>query len=337
MAAQRSLLGTDGAGPDATAPSVWALSPGFDANLSDIFCALLGMAPLLVFREEQMRWRSLAAAIARHGAAGVDLAPSLLRIVPPEALGLAALVFGGERCDPATAARWGRATLALQAYGPTEAAVCATMARAGPGWRDGELGRPLPHQTVLLATEQGVFTVRPQTPAAGPDDADVFNATVLAPAGAPDGVTGEIWLAGDTVATGYLDAPGLEAERFGEWHGQRIHRTGDIARWGDGRLVWLGRRDRQVKLNGRLVCPEEIEAVAGEHWGGPCACVPGERGLVLALGGPSRTPPASVLAAIAGRLGAALTPRRAAVLADWPLSPNGKTDLEAIRLAMAGE
>ena len=335
VAAQRNLLGTDGTGADATAPSVWALNPSFDASLSDIFCALLGTAPLLVFREEQTRWRSLAAVIARHGGARTDLAPSLLRLVPPEALGLKALIFGGERCDPATAARWGRATLALQAYGPTEAAVCATMARAGPGWRDGELGRPLPHQTVLLSTEQGVFRVSPRVPDAGPDNAEIFNATVLAPAGAPESATGEIWLAGDAIATGYLDAPRLEVERFGMWEGQRIHRTGDIARWSDGCLVWLGRRDRQLKLNGRLVCPEEIEAVAGECWGGPCACVPGERGLVLALGGTARIAPAEVLAAIARQLGNTLTPRRAVILVQWPMSPNGKTDLAAIQLATA--
>ncbi len=329
--AQRALLGTDGTGPDATVPSIWALSPSFDASLSDIFCALLGTAPLLVFREEQTRWRSLAACIARHAAARADLAPSLLRVVPPEALGLKALVFGGERCDPATAERWGRATLALQAYGPTEAAVCATMARAGPEWRDGELGRPLPHQTVLLATEHGVFRVLPRVPAAGPGDAEAFNATILAPAGGSGSATGEIWLAGEAIATGYLDAPELEADRFGRWNGRRVHYTGDIARWSDGRLVWLGRRDRQLKLSGRLVCPEEIEAVAGERWDGPCACLPGERGLILALGGTSVVAPEAVLAAIAGQLGAGLTPRRAVVVGAWPLLPNGKTDLAALR------
>jgi non-ribosomal peptide synthetase component F len=335
VAAQRGLLGTDGTGPDATAASVWALNPGFDASLSDIFCALLGTAPLLVFREEQTRWRSLAAAIARHGAARADLAPSLLRLVPPQALGLTALIFGGERCDPATAERWGRATLALQAYGPTEAAVCATMARAGPGWRDGELGRPLPHQIVLLATEQAVFRVAPRVPQAGPGDAEAFNATVLVSPDAPESATGEIWLAGDAIASRYLDAPDMEAERFGVWNGRRIHRTGDIARWSDGRLVWLGRRDRQIKVNGRLVCPEEIEAVAGGCWGGPCACIPGERGLVLALGGTSGAAPAAVLTAIAGQLGTALTPRRAVLVAAWPLLPNGKTDLAALHSVTA--
>ena len=328
VAAQRRLLGTDH-GPDAGAPSVWALSPGFDASLSDIFCALLGAAPLLVFREEQTRWRSLAAVIARYGAARADLAPSLMRIVPPESLGLKAVIFGGERCDPATAERWGRATLALQAYGPTEAAVCATIARAGPGWQDGALGRPLPHQRVLLATEQGVFQVKPAS-------TDRCNDTILLSIDGTslrESATGEIWLAGDAIATGYLDSPAAEAERFGLWQGLRIHRTGDIARWSDGSLAWLGRRDRQLKLHGRLVCPEEVEAVAGECWGAPCACLPGERGLVLALGGESRVAPAAVLAAVTRQLGVALTPRRAVVLAAWPLLPNGKPDLTAIGAA----
>lgn len=335
-AAQRALLGTDGTGPDAHAPSVWALNPAFDASLSDVFCALLGTAPLLVFREEQTRWRSLAAVIAHHGAARADLAPSLLRIVPPEALGLRAVVFGGERCDPATAERWGHATLAWQAYGPTEAAVCATMARAGPGWRDGQLGRPLPHQVVLLATQDGVFRVLPRAPEAGANAVpEVFNATVLVPPAPADTVTGEIWLGGDAIATGYLDAPDAEAERFGLWHGKRVHRTGDIARWHEGSLLWLGRRDRQLKLHGRLVCPEEIEAVAGETWGAPCACVPGEQGLVLALGGQSRATPSDVLAAVARQLGPALAPRHAVPLDPWPLLPNGKTDLPSVQAAVA--
>ena len=331
VAAQRALLGTDGRGVDAEAPSVWALDPGFDASLSDIFCAIGGSAPLLVFRDAQTRWRSLAASIGRHGAARADLAPALLRIVPPEALGLRAVVFGGERCDPATAERWGRATLALQAYGPTEAAVCATMARAGPGWVPGQLGRPLPHQVVLLRTPEVTFRVVPRTPEAGPDAAD-FNATVLVPdpAGAVDG---EIWLAGDAVATGYLDAPDAERDRFGVENGMRVHRTGDIARWEKGQLVWLGRMDRQLKIHGRLICPEEVEAAAEAIWGAACACFPSRTGLVLALGPDGTGHPEAVLAGVSRRLGRPMAPRRAVVLRTWFFLPNGKTDLAAVAAA----
>lgn len=348
VAAQRALLGTGETEADAVAPSIWALNPAFDASLSDIFCAILGSAPLAVFREEQSRWRSLAAFAARHGASKADIAPSLMRLVSPAEMGIRTVIFGGERCDPATAERWGTETLALQAYGPTEAAVCAMVARAGPGWTEGLLGRPLPHQTVLLACSAGVYRILEATPEAGPDDMEAFNATVAIPhddAAAqvpmPTSLDGEIWLAGDAVAVGYLDAPKANDLRFGSMGGLPVHRTGDIARWRDGKLVWIGRNDRQVKVNGRLICPEEIEAAAARVWGGPSACLPGPRGLVLALGDPGihhkSVELEDVLCAVERDLGRAMRPRTAVPVGDWPLTANGKTDLAELAHRVAGE
>ena len=291
VAAQRALLGTDGSGPDAGSPSLWTLNPAFDASLSDIFCALLGSAPLAVFRPEQTQWRAMAAAMERHGAVRADLAPSLLRLLQPGHLPrLRAAIFGGERCESATAVRWGGAARAFQAYGPTEAAVCATMARADASWTGGLLGRPLPHQVLLLSTVDGLYRIVPALPGASPDSSD-FNMVRAQPWGRgshnakPDSpIQGEIWLAGDAVAVGYLDAPEQQLRRFGHREGVGVHYTGDIARLSGGRLCWLGRNDRQLKLNGRLVCPEEVEAAAESFWPGPVAALPMADGLVLALG-----------------------------------------------------
>ena len=329
-AAQRRLLGTDGSGADARRPSAWVLSPAFDASLSDIFCAILGTAPLLVSRDGQARRRTLAALIARNDAARADLSPALLRLLSPDALGLSAVIFGGEPCDPAAAIRWGTATLALQAYGPTEAAVCVMIARAGPHWRPALLGRPLDHQIVLLSTAAGVFRVLPRDAAASVDDDAAFNATILVPHGdgtaPPDGmVEGEIVLAGDAVAIGYLDAAG---DRFGLLGGLRVHHSGDIARWDDGALVWLGRADRQLKLRGRRIAPEEVERVASAAWSASCACVEVGDHLILALEGRDGDgDPDAVATAIEHALGRALRPRRVIVLRPWPRLPNGKTDL----------
>ena len=334
-AAQRRLLGTDGSGADARKPSIWVLSPAFDASLSDIFCAILGTAPLLVSRDGQARRRTLAALIARHHAARADLSPALLRLLSPDEFGLSAVVFGGEPCDPAAAVRWGTATLALQAYGPTEAAVCAMIARAGPHWRPALLGRPLDHQIVLLSTAAGVFRVLPRDAAASVDDDAAFNATILVPHGdgtaPPDGmVEGEIVLAGDAVAIGYLDAP---QDRFGLLDGVPVHHTGDIARWDDGALVWLGRADRQLKLRGRRIAPEEVERIASGAWGASCACVGVGDHLILALegrdGGGDQD---AVAAAIEHALGRAFRPRRVIVLRPWPRLPNGKSDLGALTM-----
>ena len=89
----------------------------------------------------------------------------------------------------------------------------------------------------------------------------------------PIGVPGELCIGGDGLARGYLNNPGMTAEKFILWHrdGQgtppvRIYRTGDLARWHrDGHVQFLGRNDFQVKIRGFRIETGEIEAVLGKH------------------------------------------------------------------------
>ncbi len=133
-------------------------------------------------------------------------------------------------------------------YGPTEAAVDVTAWAATPdalaGVTRAPIGRPVGNIRTYVST-----TACGRCRSAWP---------------------GELYLGGVQVARGYLDRPGLTAERFVPdpfgAPGGRLYRTGDLARWrADGTLEFLGRADDQVKLRGLRIELGEIEAVLREH------------------------------------------------------------------------
>ncbi len=202
------------------------LSTAFDASISDIGTALLSGATLVIPPRPPAP-RDLTAFLAVRGITHADLPPSILPLVDPAALPgcLDTIVIGGEVCPPAAVRAWAERVRVVNVYGPTEATICTSLGVCDAGtWDRPRLGAPLEH--VEYRVEEG-----------------------------------ELLIAGDALALGYVDRPELEAARFVVRGGRRYYRTGDLVRGPTVHdLEIVGRLDRQVKVRGRLVSPEEVEA-----------------------------------------------------------------------------
>ncbi len=212
----------------------------FDASLSEIFMALLAGARLVIAPD----------AAVRDGAALLDLLdaeritvatlpPSYLRALDGASLGpVRVLITAGEPPDSADMRRLARTLTAFNAYGPTEASVCASWHRIDP---QAHYAQGIPIGRAIANTNLSVRDHRGRR----------------MPLGAP----GEIWLAGAGLALGYVGRPELTAERFPEVEGERYYRTGDtgVLR-DDGEILYAGRIDGQIKLNGHRVELGEVEA-----------------------------------------------------------------------------
>jgi amino acid adenylation domain-containing protein len=162
----------------------------------------------------------------------------------------------------------------------------------------------------------------------------------------PPGVAGELYVAGATVGRGYRGRAGSTAQRFVADPygpaGARMFRTGDLARWdSDGRLVYAGRSDAQVKIRGARVEPAEVEAALAAHPGVGQAVVvardaaaAGDAGTHLVgyvvPAGPDRVLPGELRAFVSDRLPEYMVPTALVVLERLPLMPNGKLDRAAL-------
>ena len=239
--------------------------------------------------------------------------------------GVQSIVLAGEALPEPLKARmareWPQCHVA-DYYGPTEATVYAT------GWDSGVpppvggphagIGFPLPHASAYVLDEQLRMV--------------------------PAGTVGELYLAGEGLARGYLNAPGMTAGRFVAnpfVMGQRMYRTGDLVKWRPcGQLDFLGRTDSQIKLRGLRIELGEIEATLQKEPGVARAVVIARTdlsdqmqlvGYVIATGGVAPDP-ASLRRALAEKLPEYMVPAAIMLLDVVPLTPSGKLDRQALPL-----
>ncbi len=240
----------------------WALfhSVSFDFSVWEIWGALLYGGRLTLLPENTSRSPALLTSLLRsehvtvlnqtpsafHQWLSVMFAPNNDE-ASTAGLDLRLVIFGGERLEPRMLAPWierhgDRMPLLVNMYGITETTVHCTYRRITAADLDSNgsspIGVPIPDLRVYVLDEH-------RKPL-------------------PDGVAGEMYVAGGGVARGYLNRPELTAERFvsavAELGEQRLYRSGDqVTRLPDGEFAYLGRLDDQLKIRGYRIEPGEIE------------------------------------------------------------------------------
>lgn len=294
-----------------------------DMSLTSLFVPLLTGQPVHVL-DAAAPAEALSAAMSERGFGFVKLTPSHLNLLG-DALPTAAaasthrLVVGGEALHHTHLDFWrsdAPDTLIVNEYGPTEATVacCAgEFPAAEPGEGPVPIGTPIAGARLLVLGED------------------------LSPV--PDGELGELYVAGPPVSRGYLGRPGPTAAAYlpdplGD--GGRMYRTGDLVRRSpDGRLVYHGRSDDQVKLRGHRIELGEIDAVLGSCPGVHAAAVHvraagTDRATIVAHLQPSShgisTTADEVARFAADRLPKHMVPAEFRWVDALPLSPQGKVE-----------
>ncbi|MEV4410409.1 amino acid adenylation domain-containing protein [Catellatospora sp. NPDC049609] len=260
-----------------------------------------------------MDGRAVAELIERAGVTHVQATPSGWQVLLEAGFdGRAAVtaLTGGEALplDLATRLR-ARVARLVNVYGPTETTIWSTADEIPDRPDAVTIGRPIANTRTYILDPAG----RPL----------------------PVGVWGELCIGGAGVADGYLRRPDLTAERFGPdpFAGGRLYRTGDRCRWSaDGRIVYGGRTDSQVKVRGHRVELEEIEARLREHPGVAQAAVALHGGELAGFLVPRGTAPdaAELRRHLGQHLPAAMVPTSWTVLDRLPVTPSGKLDRAAL-------
>lgn len=201
-------------------------------------------------------------------------------------------------------------------YGPSETTTYSTGILRQPD-APATIGKPLANERVYILDER------------------------LEPA--PVGMAGELYIGGRGVARGYLNRPDLTGQRFISdpfLQGERLYRTGDMARWrNDGSIEFLGRMDQQLKIRGFRIEPGEIESLLHSLPGVKDALVmarevrPEDQRLIAYLvKGEPEVNSSSVHALLSARLPQFMVPNEIVVLPEFPMTPNGKVDRNALPL-----
>jgi amino acid adenylation domain-containing protein len=306
-------------GPDSRVLQFASL--GFDASVSEIFTTLVAGGTLVLKHGDVMySGASLAKVLSDEIITAVTLPPSTLANTPSEDIAsLRTVIAAGESCSATMAARWSSRRTFINAYGPTEVTVCASMLRQEePQTLPPSVGRPIANKHIYLL--------------------DNWLRLVAI------GVKARLYVGGVGLARGYLNRPDLTAESFipnpfSDDQGARLYDTGDLAYYvSDGDIMLVGRADRQVKIRGYRIELGEVEAALNQHPAIEEAVVvvnednsAGKRLIAYVVSHLSPTPTVTELRSyLAQSLAEYMIPSAFIMMDALPSNSNGKVNLEKL-------
>ncbi|MFZ2312022.1 MAG: amino acid adenylation domain-containing protein, partial [Methylobacter sp.] len=219
-------------------------SLSFDMSVEEIFPYLLAGAGVVIRQDADIEVENFYRVVVDNGVSILNLPPQFYGVIDalePERKKqmfsqLRLISFGGEALpDTILQAVQDRGVRIFNAYGPTEYTVNAAIAELGAG-QQLTIGKPIANTRMYVLGKHLELL--------------------------PIGVAGELYIAGEGLALGYLNNPELTAEKFidNPYASGKIYKTGDLARWlPDGTIAYVGRTDHQVKIRGFRVELGEIE------------------------------------------------------------------------------
>ena len=294
-------------------------SISFDASIFEIIMGLhAGAAMVMASRDDLLPGAPLLHVLEQHKVTAVTLPPTALSQLSPTRLPhLHTITVAGEACPPELVSDWGTDRRFFNLYGPTETTVWASYTRCKPG-EPVTIGKPIINARLYILDEH------------------------LQPV--PVGVPGELCIGGAGLARGYLNQAELTAAKFRQdpfvdTPDARIYLSGDRVRFlANGNIEFLGRIDQQLKVRGFRIEPGEIENAL-------TARDDVRDAIVVARGGDQTA--RQLIAYIVSQDGAELSltdlrkhlkqslpdymvPAAFVQLEQFPLTPNGKIDRDAL-------
>ena len=297
----------------------------FDVSVQSFLVALTRGACVYTVPYGQVKYLNVAALIHEHHITFGAMAPSMLTYLRPyfdelDASAFKTCILTAEACPADLIEDWRKCAKNVKVYdfyGPTEATIyctyykCEQPVLAANGMTS--IGKPLANVEAVIVDERGN--------------------TVTA-----EGEKGELCVAGDQVTQGYWNNEEKNTEAFLIMNAKRFYRTGDLCFWDkSGNLMYVGRLDQQVKIQGFRVELAEIEYHARQHYNNKirvaAVAFKNEKKLdeIALFVEKSEEPSDELLAFLKGKMPIYMMPSRIIYHTSFPLNDNDKIDRNKLK------